>query len=93
MLKILIFLGSIAFVASIPASIVTFAHLNRFARFVSLNHPDIGKANVFMLDTLPSMSAEGKALGKKVRNWVIVTLALFGLFMLSGLVSSFLLPG
>ena len=93
MLKILILFGSIAFIATIPATILTFVHLNRFTRFVSLNHPDIGKANVFTLDTLPSMSAEGKALGKKVRNWVIVTLALFGLFILSGLVSSFLLPG
>ncbi len=93
MLKILILFGSIAFVASIPASIVTFAHVNRFTRFVSLNHPDIGKVNVFMLDSVPSMSAEGKVLGKKARNWGIVTLALFGLFLLSGLVSSFLLPG
>lgn len=93
MLKILVLLGSIAFIATIPAMILTFINLNRFTRFVRLNHPDIGKANVFMLDSMPSMNTEGKALGKKARNWLIAMLALFCLFLLCGFATSFYLPG
>lgn len=93
MLKILVLLGSIAFIATIPAIILTFIHLNRFTRFIKVNHPDIGKASVFTLEAMPSISAEGKALGKKARNWMIAMLGLFCLFLLCGFATSFFLPG
>lgn len=93
MLKILVLLGSVAFIAIIPALILAFIHLKAFNRCIKLNHPDIGKISVFAPDARPAINSDCLALGKKARNGLIATLGLFGLFLLCGLASSLFLPG
>jgi hypothetical protein len=88
----LVILGSIAFLATILTAIPAFIQITRFSRSIGQNHPEVGKVSVFGLSAIPALNPETRSIGNQARMWVIVTLAMFCIFVFSGLAISLVLP-